>query len=408
MYNNGTVSNSTTTNYTYGDTNWGDLLTGYDGEGITYDSVGNPLSYYNGKRYTFSWAYGRRLASSIVDGKTNTYTYNMDGIRLTKTVDGVEHTYYYDGGQLIAETWGNSYLRFTYDENGTLLRVYYHNGTTTTMYYYVLNLQGDVLEIRDTANNVVCRYSYDAWGKILSIKDGSGNAITSAGHIGNINPMRYRGYYYDTETGLYYLQSRYYDPVVGRFISPDSYISTGQGLVGYNRFAYCGNNPVVYEDTLGTYFWEAIEFPSPDGELVPRDINGLLKLSRKKENKGPRKDPRKGSENRQQSGARERNVGHQNGEEHSRVPKGNRYHTDVVTPTPHPDVFAIEAEPAPAPDIYIGEFNTDWSGACNFISDACVTVGSVGVGYVLYRGVRFLISLLPPLWWTMPINVAAP
>ena len=253
VYNNGTISDSTTTNYTYGDTTWGDLLTGYDGEGITYDSIGNPLSYYNGKRYTFSWDYGRRLASSIVDGKTNTYTYNMDGIRLTKTVDGVEHTYYYDGGQLIAETWGDSYLRYTYDENGTLLRVYYQNGTTTTMYYYVLNLQGDVLEIRDTANNVVCRYSYDAWGKLLSIKDGNGNAITSVGHIGNINPMRYRGYYYDTETGLYYLQSRYYDPVVGRFISPDSYISTGQGLVGYNRFVYCLNNPVILTDASGEF-----------------------------------------------------------------------------------------------------------------------------------------------------------
>ncbi|MBP3392298.1 MAG: RHS repeat-associated core domain-containing protein [Clostridia bacterium] len=171
-------------------------------------------------------------------------------------MDGVEHTYYYDGGQLIAETWGNSYLRFTYDENGTLLRLYYHNGTTTTMYYYVLNLQGDVLEIRDTANNVVCKYSYDTWGKILSIKDGSGNAITSAGHIGNINPMRYRGYYYDTETGLYYVSSRYYDPEIGRWISPEPNVDYGDfdegaGLLGYNVYAYCANNPVMFKDETG-------------------------------------------------------------------------------------------------------------------------------------------------------------
>ena len=79
--------------YTYGDTTWGDLLTAYNGEGITYDAIGNPLSYYNGKRYTFSWLYGRRLASIVADGKTNTYTYNTEGLRLTKTVNGVVHTY---------------------------------------------------------------------------------------------------------------------------------------------------------------------------------------------------------------------------------------------------------------------------------------------------------------------------
>ena len=88
---------------TYGDSDWGDLLTAYNGEGITYDANGNPLSYYNGKRYTFSWQYGRRLASSSVDGKTYTYTYNAEGMRVTKTVDGVVHTYYYDGMELVLE-----------------------------------------------------------------------------------------------------------------------------------------------------------------------------------------------------------------------------------------------------------------------------------------------------------------
>ena len=91
MYNNGIVSNSTTTGYTY-DEYWRGLLTGYDGERITYDAIGNPLSYYNGKRYTFSWLYGRRLASAVVDGKTNTYTYNTEGLRLTKTAGDVVHT----------------------------------------------------------------------------------------------------------------------------------------------------------------------------------------------------------------------------------------------------------------------------------------------------------------------------
>ena len=251
MYNNGIVSNSTTDSYTYGDSDWGDLLTAYNEEGITYDANGNPLSYYNGKRYTFSWQYGRRLASLGVDGKTYTYTYNADGLRVTKTVDGVVHSYFYDGTELLMEKWGNCYLRFTYDEQGRPFSVDYYNGTTLETYYYVLNLQGDVIEIRNSTNNVVCKYTYDAWGKMLSMKDGSGNAITSAGHIGNLNPLRYRGYYYDNETGLYYLRSRYYDPVICRFVNADGYISTGQGMLGYNMYAYCGNNPILRNDPNG-------------------------------------------------------------------------------------------------------------------------------------------------------------
>lgn len=91
--------------------------------------------------------------------------------------------------------------------------------------------------------NVLATYEYDAWGKLIS----------SSGSLAEITPLRYRGYYYDTETGFYYLQSRYYDPVVSRFISADSYASTGDGLLGYNMFAYCGNNPVCYSDSTGHF-----------------------------------------------------------------------------------------------------------------------------------------------------------
>ena len=258
MYNSGIVSNSTTDTYTYGNSDWGDLLTAYNGEGITYDANGNPLSYYNGKRYTFSWQYGRRLASLGVDGKTYTYTYNAEGLRVTKTVDGVVHSYFYDGTELLMEKWGNCYLRFTYDEQGRPFSVDYYNGTTLETYYYVLNLQGDVIEIRNSINNVVCKYTYDAWGKILSVKDGSGNDLTTAGHIGNLNPLRYRGYYYDSETGLYYLRSRYYDPVICRFVNADGYVSTGQRMLGYNMFSYCENNPISRIDPSGTSWLVAV------------------------------------------------------------------------------------------------------------------------------------------------------
>ena len=119
----------------------------------------------------------------------------------------------------------------------------YNNGTTTTTYYYITNLQGDVMYLVDASGNEVAAYDYDPYGK----------AITATGTMAEINPLRYRGYYYDTETGFYYLQSRYYDPEICRFINADSYASTGQGLLGYNMFAYCQNNPIAFADYNGEW-----------------------------------------------------------------------------------------------------------------------------------------------------------
>ena len=112
------------------------------------------------------------------------------------------------------------------------------NGTT---YYYVTNLQGDVMGLVDTNGNTVATYTYDPYGKVL----------TATGELAEKNPLRYRGYYYDSETGFYYLQSRYYDPATRRFVNADSYAGTGQGLIGYNMYAYCNNNAVNYKDSLG-------------------------------------------------------------------------------------------------------------------------------------------------------------
>ncbi len=106
------------------------------------------------------------------------------------------------------------------------------------------------MRIEDPDGNVLASYSYDAWGK----------AYKSSGSMRNINPLRFRGYYYDTETGFYYLQSRYYDPVVSRFINADSYASTGQGFLGYNMFAYCGNNPVSRVDADGNKYTMITDF----------------------------------------------------------------------------------------------------------------------------------------------------
>jgi RHS repeat-associated protein len=115
----------------------------------------------------------------------------------------------------------------------------------------VKNIEGDILELRGSTNALVAKYIYDGWGKLLEVRDSSGNAITSSTHIANLNVLRYRGYFYDAETKLYYLQSRYYDPQTQRFINPDAYVSTGQGIIGHNMFAYCNNNPANKEDSYG-------------------------------------------------------------------------------------------------------------------------------------------------------------
>ena len=129
-----------------------------------------------------------------------------------------------------------------YDNNGSYIGFTY-NGVE---YYYVYNLQGDVEAITDAEGTIVAKYEYDEWGYVEYELNYNG-----AVNISEINPIRYRGYYYDSERGLYYLNSRYYDPFMCRFINADGYVSTGQGVTGYNMFAYCGNNPVNRKDPSG-------------------------------------------------------------------------------------------------------------------------------------------------------------
>ncbi|MBE6533948.1 MAG: RHS repeat-associated core domain-containing protein, partial [Ruminococcaceae bacterium] len=130
-------------------------------------------------------------------------------------------------------------------------------------YYFLKNLQGDIIEILNSNGQSVVQYAYDAWGKVISVTGAMKDSV------GQYNPFRYRGYYYDTETGFYYLNSRYYDPEVCRFVNADGYVSTGQGIIGNNMFAYCNNNPVNMIDNVGTWpcwndikagFGKAIDF----------------------------------------------------------------------------------------------------------------------------------------------------
>ena len=235
-----------TVSYTY-DSTWKDKLVSYDGQTITYDEIGNPLSY---RGYTLTWQ-GKRLQSLSGNSTTASYTYDEQGVRSSKTVNGVTTTFSYNGSLLMAQVQGSGTSQvkqlFSYDANGDVVSVNY-NGTE---YFYLRNGQNDIVGLMDGSGTRVVEYTYDAWGKLIST---TGTLATS---LGADNPFRYRGYYYDTETELYYLTTRYYDPEVCRFISADVYMTTGQGVLGGNMFAYCGNNPVCrYDD--GGEFWHLV------------------------------------------------------------------------------------------------------------------------------------------------------
>lgn len=238
-----------TIQYGYAQTGWKDLMTSYNGQSITYDEIGNPLTYRDGM--TMTWT-GRQLTTLTQNGKQNTYKYDVDGLRLEKTAGGVTTQYQYVNGQLLGEKRSNGVvLRYTYDALGVLSGIQYKNAAGVTTNYIVrCTLSGDVDQIYDTKGNLLARYIYDTWGDTLSVTDASGKAITDPLHIANINPIRYRGYYYDAETGLYYLQSRYYDTTTRRFLNADEILGTNAGAA-YNLFAYCGNNPVNMSDPTG-------------------------------------------------------------------------------------------------------------------------------------------------------------
>ena len=342
--------------YTYGDSDWKDLLTAFDNGEITYDASGNPTSYYNGTRWTMTWENGRQLISASTTSDTEdvtvTYVYDMNGLRVSKTVTvntyeahthsytkttvaatcttrgytlyececgdsftsnlypalghtyddaydktcnrcgyaggigGVvasgdtdmpvvgtendtvatlsttasnqilisaeveQHDYVYASGKLLREvvtttedeTSTTQILDFFYDSNGTPLAL----KTNDIIYYYVTNLQGDVIQLIDSTGTAVAAYEYDPYGNIVS----------QTGDLADLNPLRYRGYYYDAETGLYYVSSRYYDPEIGRWINadiPETLTADFENFAQYNLFAYCFNNPVNMSDETGTW-----------------------------------------------------------------------------------------------------------------------------------------------------------
>ena len=269
IYNKDSGATSTI-NYIYGNSAWGDELTSYNGESIVYDKIGNPTSY---RGWGMTWQ-GRQLTKAVKD-KTVTFTYDSEGIRTSKSNGTNTTKYLLNGTQILAQTTNGKTLCFFYDQQGN--RVGMADGNNH-FYYYIYNVQGDVIALADASTGkLAATYTYDAWGK-CTVTNASGYTI------GTQNPFRYRGYYYDTETSLYYLQSRYYDPEVGRFINADAFASTDiSSPLSTNMFAYCENNPVTNLDSDGESPTLAI---MAIGGLVGAGINFVSSIISQKQMNG--------------------------------------------------------------------------------------------------------------------------
>ncbi len=245
LTNSGTTPSApvSTQTFTYGDSDWSDKLTAIDNNTITYDDMGNPLSYDG---WTYVWEAGQQLKRMTKNGSVIDYKYDDNGIRISKTVDNITTNYTTVDGRITSQKDGTHALYFRYDHNNSLVGF----NLDGTEYLYLKNGQGDIEGILDTTGALVVSYTYDAWGKVLSCTG------TLASTVGTINPMRYRDYYLDSETGYYYLQSRYYNPDICRFINADKpailTMSVGK-ILNANLFTFCKNNPIMYIDYSGLW-----------------------------------------------------------------------------------------------------------------------------------------------------------
>ena len=240
--------------YVYGDSNWKDKLTSYNGQTITYDAIGNPL---NDGTWTYTWQAGRQLKQMNAEGTSVSFKYDHNGMRVQKVVEQSwypETTNYTYHGKLLThmtvdytdfdEIAHTDHLHFFYDGENLPVFVNY-NGA---IYSYVHSLHRDIVGLRDLTGVLVVEYKYDPWGRITSTTG------LLADTLGKTNPFRYRCNPYDEETGLYYIQERYYSPNYLRFlIRDDAEIEVSVGVFSSHPFVYCKNNPVKFIDTNGQF-----------------------------------------------------------------------------------------------------------------------------------------------------------
>ena len=266
--------------YYYANNGMKDRLVNYNGNEIIYDAIGNPTKYGNNE---LVWEKGRQLKSF---GNIANYTYNANGIRIGKSVENIDTQYFLDGTRIMAqkdkitivtqdesgtatETIVETMMHFMYGVDGIVGFTLTANDTTKN-YFYKKNGQGDIIGILDNNLQLIAKYDYDAWGNqkisyldneiFVDFNDENDYTNNNNNNLYIVlkNPFRYRSYYFDQETGLYYLNSRYYDPQIGRFINVDdiSIIDEGKGILnGLNLFIYCNDNPVMLIDACGEAWW---------------------------------------------------------------------------------------------------------------------------------------------------------
>ncbi len=280
-FTTGTVGSAVKTDsFTYGDTNWKDKLTAFNGTTITYDEIGNPT---NDGTWNYTWIGGRQMRA-MYKGEFGeqgydeiTFEYNENGLRTKKTrmyyddatgdIGYKATNYTLHGKNIVHMSDGSNNLHFFYDAQNKPAVVIF-NGTA---YAYLYNLQGDVIGLVDSNGTKMVSYTYDAWGKPIS-KTG-----TLASTLGTIQPFRYRAYVYDEEIGMYYLRSRYYNPMSCRFANSDNIIFASGEIRRNNVFAYCGNNPPVLTDANGKWFGADDLITGPVDEFIV--LGGLYVLS---------------------------------------------------------------------------------------------------------------------------------
>lgn len=257
-----TLYSPSITTYTYASKGNKDQLINFNGQAIAYDVMGRPTSIGS---HELTWSKkGKLLKFDDI-----TYTYGLNGIRTSKTINGVKTTYFILNNKILAEKSNTKEIIYRYSLN-KLIGFSFNN----VEYIYERNIQGDILRIYRKDNlALVAEYQYDAYGNHNVINHNDAN-------IGDVNPFRYRGYYFDSETGYYYLNTRYYSPIMGRFISPDELSildETKSQINGLNLYMYCGNNPVMNIDPSGRNWWS--DFWSGVGGIVVGVIVSLAEVA---------------------------------------------------------------------------------------------------------------------------------
>ncbi|WP_177214770.1 RHS repeat-associated core domain-containing protein [Anaeromicropila populeti] len=234
-YTKGNLTKLLNCNNIYFDDNKPDRMIQFNSNTFLYDSMGNPTKYFD---WSMQWTKGRQLVE--LKDSQNSIQYHYDDVnRVSKTVNGVETDFRYTNSKVSYQSDGTDTLEFQidtkYNYTGFLLN--------KKVYIYVKNLLGDIVAIENEEGTVVCTYQYDAWGNVIQ--------ITGDMRIGQLNPIRYRSYYFDSETGFYYLGSRYYNPETCRFLNADEYCLCIDN--NKNMYQYCENNPMYYIDDSGYY-----------------------------------------------------------------------------------------------------------------------------------------------------------